>query len=576
MTDVLVRRCTLSIVRQGGWSWGATPESLVKAAIEALERAIEASLPADGALDADLVVREPLQITLRAGRAGRGLDRGVFVADLPRSLAAALAAAEPAEGRDLDARVPDVRAGPAAQAAPAAAVAGGSRGTPLALLRRLHHVGRLGCVLSLLDEATLAAWAQHLIGAREAAEGHDEPRAVALTASLQDLAATAADRVRLLRALLTAVAAASASGVPQRAVASALAAALPPATASPDAGPPGPGPATDGSGRSASASSGRASGRAQPPATSSVAHNGRRGPLRGASASRPAGQRARLTDRTRRSGATVVRALPFLTLCALAGFGYHEALGATLAAAELEALAPVWATALAYKLLEPPGRGWLRDPASRAAATAFAGSEVESGELLMLAAAAPRLVGPADALVAAVLIEGRDACDPLLVRRTPGGDVGLVDRDGLFVLALGEDAAEVDRVVQAAGRPPLLRPRRGRAQLARLDAMLEAFEARCAVPLAPDATLERSLSLAAMLALGTIAWELWPAHVPSDALLTLERMGDIEARVEWEPGSVRVKLPLGRRHRELYEHGLLVDVAEVPWFGNRVLEVTGG
>jgi hypothetical protein len=271
-----------------------------------------------------------------------------------------------------------------------------------------------------------------------------------------------------------------------------------------------------------------------------------------------------------------VRALPFLTLCALAGFGYHEALGATLAAAELEALAPVWATALAYKVLEPPGRGWLRDSASRSAAAAFAGTEVESGELLMLAAGAPRLVGPVDALVAAVLVEGRDARDPLLMRRTPGGDVGLVDRDGLFVLALGEDAAEVDRVVQAAGRPPLLRPRRGRAQLERLDAMLEAFEARRAVPLAPDATLERSLSLAAMLALGTIAWELWPGHVPSDALLTLERMGDIEARVEWEPGSVRVKLPLGRRHRELYEHGLLVDVADVPWFGNRVLEVTGG
>ena len=201
---------------------------------------------------------------------------------------------------------------------------------------------------------------------------------------------------------------------------------------------------------------------------------------------------------------------------------------------------------------------------------------MESGELLMLAAAAPRLVGPVDALVAAVLVEGRDARDPLLVRRTPGGDVGLVDHDGLFVLALGEDAAQVDRVVQAAGRPPLLRPRRGRAQLERLDAMLAAFEARRAVPLAPDATLERSLSLAAMLALGTIAPELWPGHVLSDALLTLERMGDIEARVEWEPGSVRVKLPLGRLHRELYEHGLLVGVADVPWFGNRVLEVTGG
>jgi len=35
-------------------------------------------------------------------------------------------------------------------------------------------------------------------------------------------------------------------------------------------------------------------------------------------------------------------------------------------------------------------------------------------------------------------------------------------------------------------------------------------------------------------------------------------------------------LPLGRRYRDLYEHGLLADVREVPWLDGRVLEFSGG
>jgi hypothetical protein len=118
--------------------------------------------------------------------------------------------------------------------------------------------------------------------------------------------------------------------------------------------------------------------------------------------------------------------------------------------------------------------------------------------------------------------------------------------------------------------------RRAPDPLDRVDQTLAALEERRAVPLADDPALERSLGLAAALGLGSLAWELWSADLPTDPLLTLERFGDLEASVRFEPDRVHVKLPLGRRHRDLLEHGMLGDVHGVPWLDGRRVELSGG
>jgi hypothetical protein len=91
-----------------------------------------------------------------------------------------------------------------------------------------------------------------------------------------------------------------------------------------------------------------------------------------------------------------------------------------------------------------------------------------------------------------------------------------------------------------------------------------------------DAALECSLTLAASLALGTIAWELWCERESVVPLLALERFRDLDAHVRFDDRSVRVRLPLGRRYQDLNEHRLLADVYNVPWLGERVLQFSGG
>jgi len=58
--------------------------------------------------------------------------------------------------------------------------------------------------------------------------------------------------------------------------------------------------------------------------------------------------------------AHISTALPFLLLAPLSRIGYFETLSAVLEAAKLEKPAPVFAAALAYKVLAPPERGWRR------------------------------------------------------------------------------------------------------------------------------------------------------------------------------------------------------------------------
>jgi hypothetical protein len=243
-----------------------------------------------------------------------------------------------------------------------------------------------------------------------------------------------------------------------------------------------------------------------------------------------------------------------------------------------------------------------------------------------LARAAEPLVPALDALIRRSLLDGRSKDDLLLLCAAGDGRL-IVDPQGAFLVAFAQSAgalaaplrdaqapvfvpaedADVQMlaaleeagvtfvtparpvrderwtVVPGARTPRLFsnRPMRrivapspGIAERAR--ATWSAFAHRPLPGRPPDPSLNRSLSLAAALSLGTIAWELWRSREPTDPLLALERFGDLDGTVRFDAHRVRVRLPLGKRFRDLKEAGLLEDIPRVPWLDFRTLVFAGG
>jgi hypothetical protein len=323
----------------------------------------------------------------------------------------------------------------------------------------------------------------------------------------------------------------------------------------------------------------------------------------------------------------IASALPFLLLGPLAQVGYLQALAPALQPVGLETQTTAFATALAFTVLGPLEHGWRRQPHDLAAAAAFAGLDapVPGPELTEFARIAEPVLPGIDAVVTRALAEGHTAGEPLVL--TGGRDsLLLADREGMFPVAWTDTVAGLLPTWNMCGSPPVLvapdavgalaeladagvsfvaaPPARGELWrrlphglwtndhenpgLARytdgyqqaVDLAAEMIrtlaEERAAVPLADGSALGRSLLLAAGLGLGTLAWTLWREREPTDPLLAQERFADVSARVSFEPDRIRVRLPLGPRHADLYAHGLLADVPGVPWFGGRVVEFSGG
>jgi hypothetical protein len=335
----------------------------------------------------------------------------------------------------------------------------------------------------------------------------------------------------------------------------------------------------------------------------------------------------------------VASALPFLLLGPLAHAGWVQTVRPALRAAGLaEGDEAALAVALAYTVLDPPERGWRRTPADQTSAAAFAGLDAPLPEpdLVDFARRVPEALPALDGLVAASVARTHAPERPLLLDQTGAADGGgfvLADADGLLPVAWADDLAGLLPPWRACGSPTVLigpgaaggpsvealqaagvrfvtgvpptrrerwrrlpRPARlwtndlelppallarqaaGFADMtARLDGLVDALAvAHHAVRLATGQALRRSMTLAAALGLGTIAWMLWRDREATDPLLALERFGDLGATVRFDERRVLVRLPLGRRHRDLFEHGLLADVRGVPWLGGRVLELSGG
>jgi hypothetical protein len=688
--DITVRRCTVQVVRHGGWSWGPQPRRLVDQVLAALPGLIAERLadlaPDDASEDVEITepVRVAVSLPLRDLLSGRtdGLPHAtVAMEPLPLSFPALGTALPPAPVRPHQTLPADGKPSRDVRAQPM---------TLAEFLGRLYERGELGQFLALLPVGTLEAWHQWLTGHRAVRPGtgpeagtfpashgdrpagatgypagHVPPRSAAVPATAEP------GRSLQLRDALTAIAAReshrSSSGSratddPPPALRD-----RPALAAAPAAGPHSPGTAPTASAgpqpQSTAATPAAAeqqntaatptAARLPGPATVSPAGPQSSGTAAVASALTTAGTvsagsvggAGRVTTTSGAPGLAYVApaplvtaatevacALPFLLLGPLDQTGYLSAVGPALQPAGLQAQTAVFATALAYTVLGPLERGWRHRSEDVAEAATFAGlaSPVPGDALTEFARMAAPALPALDAVVARALAEGHTAGEPLVLvavgERADGGLL-LFDREGLFPVAWADTMAGLLPAWRMFGSPPVLvasaavgalrdladagasfvvatppaRTERWRRlpphrlwtnsddpALARhaggyqqaVDLAAELTQAlvaeRAAIPLAASPALGRSLLLAAGLGLGTLAWTLWREREPADPLLALERFADLSARVSFEPDRVRVRLPLGARHSDLSVHGLLADVPDVPWFGGRLVEFSGG
>jgi hypothetical protein len=543
---ITVHRCVVRVVRRGGWSWGPDPRGLVQRVLDALPDLLAAEfgeyLTGDGP---DVEITEPVRLSVRlSARGGRALAPGGLVVE-PAGEPAVLPVPVPVLP-EAEPSTSDTVGGPA--------VAGAPESTVAALFEELAVRGELAALLALLPEETLRRYLSVLL----AAPGE---RTVSFMGEIED--------------------------VPVRSSAAELARRLslprPPTTRAELVELLAPPPGVEPDGEKASGGVSTVPG--------------------------PVGE-------TR-----VGSVLPFLLAGPLARTGYLDALGPALSGVDLRGEAPLFAAALAYKVLGAPQRGWRRTPEDDVTAATFAGLE-SVPDLTAFA----RRVGPAlpvlDGVLALSLCRGHDPAAPLLVAGVDDGLL-LVDVPGLFPVAWTSTLDGLLPYWTACGRPPVLvrdgslppsclrdlaaagvrfitdaRPLRDdpltrlrwrtplwttggvEPRLAadlpaeRLDELAETlFAAQRAVPLAPDHALEHSVALAASLALGMIAWQLWEGDSP---VLAMTRFADLEATVRFTREAVRVKVPLGRRHTDLWRGGALADVPNVVWLGGRTLTFSGG
>ncbi|MFD8377433.1 hypothetical protein ACFV2X_02435 [Streptomyces sp. NPDC059679] len=604
--DITVHRCTVTVVRRGGWSWGPDPRGLVRQVVDALPELLAdhfaERLAGDGP---DVEITEPLTVTVRPGRpggSGRPVGGGppveVHFAPVPM---VELPVDAPDGGADALSLEESFAAAPDPWTVPSAA----------ALFAELAERGELDALLALLPDESVRAYLLALLGV-------DVATAARLLAELVGRALAAAPPPAGPHGL---AAAPSRPGeaLPQwlrAAVADAEAADLPRLLADFLAS----------ADREEAVRLARSLGPGGP-----YDHAADEPP------DEPPGE-TRTTDEVRTTNAVrttgevrVWSVLPFLLAGPLARIGYLDAIGPALAGVELADQATLFAAALGYKVLGVTARGWRRADRDSEAAAAFAGLQPPVAEERLAAFA--RQVCPAlpvlDGVLALSVCRGHDPADPLLITGTDQGLL-LFDAHGMFPIAWAAQAAGLLPYWQMCGHPPVLlcdgplppgtlcdlaaagvpfltgvRPLRGdpvarlpwRTPLwtaagtvpdLRLAAELPAHAQRFAdlvtalvterraVPLAPDGGLERTVTLAAALGLATMAWTLWRDRETPEPLLALTRFADLEATVRYEPEAVRVRVPMGRRHADLLRGGLLADVPDVVWLGGRTLTFSAG
>ena len=645
MPEIVIHRCQLRVVRRGGWSWGEDPKGMIRGIVGKLPALLAERL---GALFAEEDAREyaapvrlrlPVRLSeLSVGMASElGINRpatdprleAAFGERLDAALRAALAlGSEAAPEPDLTSRVTRTRARgeeSAASGAPA------GRELPSLLLDWARD-GALEQRLAALSDEQIAVWQGAL--SRAAAEGG--------AAADQPIPGDVARIEEFLRARTGASVIGTAIGRLRRRVLLAGEAATKFEVAIDDyrlwqmldrllAPQPAPEPTGGGSEQGLGAELRGVPIDDAPP------------PLRAGSviAAMPS---ASPHSAVRRSSSTwevkIECALPFLLLGPLTQLGCIEAVTAVLDAARMTDESPLLAAALAYKVLEPPERGWRRSPASIVAAAAFAGSQEAIAEAALVDFSrriAPHIAA-LDIVLADAVIAGHASEAPVVLHAPePKTETGLLlaDTPGCFPLACADVVDPLLAILRRLSGPVVMisgdsatpgllrdldqaglafvtdapptrherwqRVRQGTQALGwtnfpepgsqrilgaarklaaacadAQDLSQELSAVRPAVVRAYSPALDRHLTVAAGVAMGMAAWEMWQGSATVNPQKTLYRYCDLDARVRFDSTSVLVSLPLGRRHQELDKAGLLRPVTSIPWFGGRRLEFGGG
>ena len=434
MTDVLIRRCTVRVVRRGGWSWGAEPDALLDAVRRWLPSLLGAELEsalvghATQEIAAPITLRVPLPVSalftsappLAADPAGvRTIASGAQDA-----VRAALRKAVLAHFGSHDRQAAEVANIVPVEPLPALPVPAGESGTgPLPVLVAWLRAGQIHFRLDAFTTAALHAWHDRVLdepGAPGAAPLPSGEAVEQLIRQARSALSSPADldpdpgRATVMARLI--VIAALESAAPEAALHPAVRATLDRLL-----------PNAPGAGTLARQHAVPDEATAAPDAGASP---GRAGEPRAAPRTAPG-------SRGREAEWRVNSVLPLLLLGPLARIGWLDAAAAALDAAEASESLPLLGVALAHKVLSPPGRGWLRTPGDAlAAASAALLPEAPPGAALhdLARAAADHLPG-LNAVIGDSLCEGHRAGTPLLlIQAMPG--LLLCDLDGLFPIAV--------------------------------------------------------------------------------------------------------------------------------------------
>jgi hypothetical protein len=634
--EITIHRCTLRVVRHGGWSWGPELRSVVQAATRVLPMLLARRLEtlfaenADGEISAPVVLQLPTKLVDLAEVAAEVRLAGLENALLEQEKTATLDGLLERAVAVLSAQLRAVRFTPGAKAevpdAPESPVEISPNGDQPSLVRVLLNWrarGSLPALLRAFSVPALEAWDRGLRLLSLDAHPSSEPAQSQLDALLativraldgtpaeqllqEDSAPSLLRAARLRRRLIAAVeiAARFQSSPASHAVQAAIDRVLPLPEETPI--------------QEVALS---------PPDVKVAARRQHKAP-----SPPPHAVAAALPPSERSAEVRECAALPFLLLGPLSQIGVLDVLGAAFDAAQRSHELPIFAAGLALKVLPPPERGWRHRPDQLATAAAFAGLPNFPVELPGLAdQLLDDVLSPIESAIARAVIEAHTPGKPLVAQRVDGG-VLIADSEGLFPIACCATetlprviAGLTDQVFipSDSADPKLLAsldraglrfvtdapPTRGEsfrrlagapsdhfwtndadapdAELCTLarplpnfaDELAETWRSltteRACAPRPRHAALDRTLALLAGVALAFIAWALWRTRETAHPRLTLLRFRDFDARVDFRDRAVEVKLPLGRRHQDLRTHRLLDDVAAVPWLAGRALWFAG-
>ena len=286
----------------------------------------------------------------------------------------------------------------------------------------------------------------------------------------------------------------------------------------------------------------------------------------------------------------VVSVLPFLLLSPLQRLGVLDAITAVLAGIGATDQLAVFAAGLARKVLPAPAHGWLQSKELTDTVAAFAATiEPPDGTAMeRLADTVPRWWPVLRRILADDLTEDRSLEWPLLTAPSSSG-LAIADSMGVFPIVVNGNEEDLAETWRTFGRPPMvaapgtslrdpgLPTTLDEAATQPLTALLAAGAQRPASGRPNLAEgLNGPLEVVAGVGLAAIAWQLWHTDERTHPVLALNRFCDLDGQVQFGLDHVTVRMPLGRRHADLRDSGLLETLHNVPWLDGRPLQFIGG